>query len=1707
MALSYINSPEKDFSLGIDARSSENQIDPGFVQDLLNGDIVEKRVRKRKGYQGFAGNVPVRVDQMEYDNVEGKICFILNAPISLENIRSTPIVVYGKSSTFTSGDGPFINTTSSVKYYPELVVPTRKLLSAPSGTLTIPGNEHGLNTTNLFIYTVESTSLSNRSYQKVLTNSTRVDESSFDVNIDYNTYVDRNAFVYFADKDAVTGQVYIATLSHGGAGSQTFSITAGTHALSNFNIVPQVQQDTGSERLTVEPEEFLVQSNGNVSITLNSSSATTFYLILSAAPVVNMVTGSVGSLATGTVVLDQPTSPWIFFGIYLEQTPGGTKELVDANSIVFDETTNQITISFTNSTSTPRNFIVFYEYGDLRSNQLCVDDITVTTSGTDTRPQITIWGLDHDEIYINKEDREGWVNHVDSYRRSGEQRLICGLGGNLFSARTYSEAASTYLYPSLYPRLFARTNSTTVLAPLFWDSGETPARTRGYITSDNSATHWGKATAVQYDGGNGWTKYTITLPNKQVLDSAGTPTTLSSVISTTSNLEDWLTLQNMSFARHNGTFRIRQIVDGTDEIFVWVENDSNTDSDYDDLYTGGEAGVFTDQFTWTANGPFVPGDLLISEALGDNFVCEVLSGSSTTTVSNGITDLIEIPAGVLFNAERTSPVIPLRTGVPTSMASTTNVVRGDMLSYTGIPRLLRVLYINTDSDRTVNITVTDGEATAVLTSGNTAHLTAGRKILLLNAGVYSGYQTINQVSSTSEFTFLTSESVAVSGATLAGETIEIDENLQWEDTPGDSNLFTCEKRWIPLEAPEDSFDQTPNTFPRYFDTEAYSAQDFLRSTMVVDNMYFTNNSDEVYKLDGTNIYRAGLLPWQPGLFLTQETTGATIVTNLRSLAYSAKTAAEGKLTIIAATQNVLPVGTSVRLSGSTQTYIVKDYTDDGTNFFLLVDRSLDASVSASGTVAEVGTYRYYFRLNAVDANDNIIASAATGSQDHVVELITNAAVSLKLVGLPVWDVYDYDRLEVQIYRTKLNQAAPFYLVTTLPMDFDNTGGYLNYRDSFADSDLTQLDIVNTALKGSELGTTWSDALRAKSVTSIGNRCVLGNVKDYPQLDIQIVGDATVSNATFAGDTLFFRRDNTDSGTTTDMVTRAKYEWINGFTGDASTFVIGINEFSFDTSIATSANPGDWIYLTYATAATTGRILTYSGWWQIKTVVANTVTVNLAGAAVAATYPDKYVIATSPTDIPVLLGVDGNMGMVNGDSFDLFDAMRRMSMAINSSMRMVDTTLTGYTSFTPWLTTRGGNDLTPAGRLVVRQPRSDGSTFELVPTFSGYDLFVNSIVRTTGDQISASTRVFPSRILVSYENYPEIFDNPTSILDVDSDSAIDINSADGQEITGVIPFFGEAAFTAAQQSSILIVFKTNSIYLVDINEKAAGRNPVQRIETEGLGCTAPYSIAVTKNGIMFANESGIYCLRRNQAIQYIGRYMERNWTEKVSIPDISLAQGHHYGVGRVYKLSVPITDTIVESTGYVENSQVLTYNHTAENEGQMGSWSRYDNHPATGWANLNSDAFFGSTRGRVLSIRVTGSVSDFRDDNVGIDFQLDTRPNDFGNGGIRKVIDKIIVHYRTGANNLGTEVLYAVDLEDEFQDTEPVVINQGISGTGIDDEVMRAVTTIAHSVGRRRCVYFNARIMNSTLDENLEVAGVDYKVGGLNNKGIKQAAQT
>lgn len=254
--------------------------------------------------------------------------------------------------------------------------------------------------------------------------------------------------------------------------------------------------------------------------------------------------------------------------------------------------------------------------------------------------------------------------------------------------------------------------------------------------------------------------------------------------------------------------------------------------------------------------------------------------------------------------------------------------------------------------------------------------------------------------------------------------------------------------------------------------------------------------------------------------------------------------------------------------------------------------------------------------------------------------------------------------------------------------------------------------------------------------------------------------------------------------------------------------------------------------------------------------------------------------------------------------------------------------------------------------------------------------------------------------------------------------------------------------------------------------------------------------------MFANFSGVYRLNRNLEIEYIGRKIERIWREKVDKANIAFVTGHHYANGNQYKLSVPV------ETEDGRNNQVLVYSHTREYEGQgMGSWTVYDNHFVAGWANLLDDAYFATTVGQVMSIRRTGTVTDFRDDSSSINWSFLSRAMDFGDAGIRKAIASIITHYRALSNTDSVSLKSALDMESEFNATDLFTILKPGDNTGLSDANPRKVTSIKSSLAESIGNYLQLLYSSNTKDMPVEIAGISIRVAGKDSKGLLEAADT
>jgi hypothetical protein len=1747
--------PLKDLARGLDLRSAESNVADGYCEDLSNVDTVSSgQLAKRKGYQGYAGWMPMRIREVSHDGYQ--INFKLAQSVDLSGLYSSPIVVYGKLPQTEFGD---FNDEDSAHYYSGFSVDVRDVFTNTGTSITKTSTDHSFSTSDLFVYTLHSTTDSDSSNTLVSADAITIDSVSYDVTVDYAPAVTERVYIMVLDKSTDPGSTWVQNYAGASfiapvAGVITGTITAATHGLGTFNIIPKLYDLVAGDYIEFVPDSLTIDDlTGDVTFRFNKASNFTGKVILDSVASANYSQLSAGPGATATLTIPDISTNFPYWAVY--RFSAGAWEMVIPDDVSVDDSTDSLTITIQNSSLVGETYEIYYDFATIAANTIRVLDTSGTstsyTGTTVTTPQLTMWGISHEGRY-DEDSSAANVLHLDSYKRDLEARLVAGLGGNLYTSRTRSEVGDDYLIPQYSIDLDARIADGAQLAPLFQNNLGTQSRTRGSIKGDNVSAH-ATVDSVTFVSAN-TSDYHLSI-------TAQTGTlALGSQVST----DDYLTVQGMAHEVNNGSFRVVNVTDdGLGGITFRVTNPS-ADADLDETGAEGEANVFTDVFTTTDETNYIAGDEILADSIGEDLTVEVIAVDGDTVIVSGVTEQVDLAQGLTILGRRTAYAHPMRN---TAMnGSVRNLVCGDMVTVLGLTRQPRIVSIHPFQDMNGDILIDSGSATVELryfdissvdtatdkfTSAScnfglndpvmistTASLPAGLRsdtvyyykpstfgtfqlmadedgtvldLTTAGSGVMTvtrvhnfapgqrvtmsqtgdpaldGVRVITSVPSRSSFTYATDSLETASAGVVVGRTVEFDEELTFTDSLSSPTTVTVNERWIPIEAPTARGGLAETTYVSHFD----DTDTTLRSVIVGSNMYFVNGDDEVMKFDGENLYQAGLFRWQPQLFAQVDTSTPSLTLDDTVATVSAKSGV--KFTVGSGESAQFRSGDRIVHSNDGAIYTVNDV--DTLNNLVFVTASITGS--GIGTIKKVLTYKYYFRMNAIDANNNVIAGAVTGSEDFTVELTTSGQIKMRLVGMPAWGMYDYNRIELEVYRTLGNASAVFYKIRTIQLDFDNVAGYIDVYDGSSDDFLLQvgdLDETTTTLLGSELGNGWQQPPRAKYITAVNNRLVLANVKDYQQIDVVIRKKSDVASLTannLHGARFLFYKDVTNlSSVTTNMTDRVGYELtrntgttITALTGNAGEFTITAVGHPF-------TDAGQWAYI-YHPATGTDKGLQISGWWQVASILGNNLTFRYTNEALSWTLVAgmKVTYASDKNDVPVYIGTDGNQNTKQGNfsaSFE-YQAAYRLSMAINATMTMCDREIED--DFVPYLTAAGGNDF-QGGQCVVRTPKNlDTSTGLYLSNTTGatlfnYEIYVNSERVNAGSSLSSSATLrFPSRVVISYENYPETFDSPHEALSEDSDSVVDVNSADGEEITGVIPFFGESAFGNSQVESLVVVFKTNSIYLLDVKTRS-----VQKIDSQGLGCTAPFSIASTRNGIMFANLSGVYRLNRNLTVTYAGKMIERYWRDVVNTSYLGISSGHNYGIGRQYKLSVPVSDNS-------SNSVVLVYDHTREGQEQeYGAWTKYTNHPATGWASLNEDSYFATTTGQVFKIRTANDATDYRDDAAAVDeMVILMKSMDAGLPGIRKRAS-ITAHVRMDKTDVtATTVEAAVDNSTTFES----------AGTIDVALATKKVETFQISLPTPRWTYMQLKFRNSVKDENFVLAGLDLYVTALSNKGVKQ----
>ncbi len=1837
----------KPASGGIDSYSSKAKIGETFVEDAINmvGDASGKW-STRQGYENYFGWMPLRVRRFVQNGTAIKLYFDTSTTIDLAQTGQGPLIVYGylPAPSIDYGTSSFSGTATG-KYFASYTLESRETLTAPSGTVTRTASDTGITSKYVFLGLNKSDSTTDVSNTTLEVSDITIDPLSFEISVNYVVASSEEAFFLYKEKASDAGSVYhytaqstnavvtadnydfmgdlginaasypfvdgdavrftsTGTLPTGlvagttyyiidasgtrskvsatlagpaiaytdaGTGTitcrkqgQTFTISAATHNLNNFRLGVRVFDETTGNVVEVVPESLTISLTGTVSFTISDS--IDGFAILTTVPLANTYSSS-AVLGTNTITISGPPSAYCFYYVYYYDAGTTLFTSVVPQSISYDATTDSTSIVYVLAAAS-ETVEIYYEEATTVSNILALTDTGSATLDF-TNPSLTVWGIGHQDIYKAGTLRGGWANELDNYKSSLTERLVAGLGGCFYSATPIDEASASALMPANYANLRARTSAEYVCAPLF--STASTARTRGSVYDASIVDYMALTTDVTYVS-TGLVDITLSFTAK-----TGAITLGASVYDI-----DKLTISGMGDSRNNGTFVIDSIVsDSATETIIRVANSAAVDTTIEESGMMGRSGVFTDILGFSTDTTFIGGDSITYE--GTATVWPVVGLYDANEILIETTELSTFSSGILIYGTRTSPIIPIRDNA--SVATVENYVSGDSIVTEYVANKPVVLNVNTNASAAVTIAVASGVAT--VTFGAAHVLSLNGKIFLYQdtTNTLNGTHTITSIPDTTSVLFATTAADGSYSAYLLGDCIELDETLEWWDSGSVTSTYVV-GRWFPIDAPSrDVSTQILDTAYQYFDASTYSEQEVVSSTVMGDTMYFTNGNDDIMKYDGTNIYDAGLLRTIPSVFMNLDTSVQSIQAG-QVVSYSG-VSVTGKYFTIAS--DAFAVGDRVYDSTTSTVYLVvdKQLVPGATDTYNIIVSGSTASLSGTGTLTKVKRFRYYIRFNMIDRNENVIASAAANSGDMYFDLYTAGRVMIKCSSYPIAGFADYERIEMEIYKTISDTSAPFYLTKRIALDMTYTSPVVPIvYDDLDDEYLAQLDTVNSALLGQEIGTGWQPPYKANIITTADNSLIIGDLKSWPRFDITMKPTSTsVTASTLSGLKWLFRKDSDNTSTTSDFEAVQSWEYVTtgavtlpftgtftfasgdvtigtgniaktahglltgssirlagaslpvatsggGLSAATTYYVIYVDANNFKlartredavantpilysnagagTNTLTSSGwqsgtqfyspahglvTNNWIYLFYA-SVTNNQPNTFCGWFQVGRSDADNFYLLGGGAAGSQTFgtvsPNRYVTATVKTDIPVWLGTDGNYQQVNGNivgSAELV-AARRLADAINFTMVYSQyNTKTAYLSFRPWLTAYAGADY-GVGQIVVENQITQTDYTELlmgtVP--SGLGIFVNGLSRISAEQISSQVTLYPSRIGISFKNYPEIFDSldasPTQSL-----SVVDINPADGQGLTAAVPFFGTSTFGAANLNQVVAVFKANSIYVLDVRTRQ-----YQKIDSRGIGCTAPHTVTPVKDGIMFVNKGGIYKLTRDMQVVFVGRMMRGKWKELVDSSALDVACASHWGDKRLYEVYLPpVTNP---GTGDNYPTQAFVYQYDNEEVGIPGAWTRFTNVNAIIGCNQEDNNFFGSVDGCVYQYRNYGTAVDYRDGVDAISSTLLFRADDFGAPGARKSVLRTTIQLDTIETDIAAAAIYtATNLSSSF------TLNSRINITTAEE----SNPVVQCSPNDKKGVFFQVKLVHNVMDEKLVITGLSYTVNLLTFNAVKQAA--
>ena len=1651
MALQFSVLFDRLISLGIDQHSRVDAIPEGYVEDAIDVDTDNKALVKRQGFEKFAGDVPLRVEQITIleNGSEDTLELTFPSYVDLTSVTTGPIWLQGKWEDNSGSIHTFDN------YFSTYTKVDRFVLDAGSSYIEVDTDDTGVtNLTSLF-WVQDADNL-----EVFFPEELKIDPTTYDIRIDYD--VEENVTCYIYSYDIPSGEYYTNTY----APSTSISIPASTHALPTQNIIPMIyEQMSASREDYIIPDEFEIDSLGDVTISFPSSSlpSNNLRVLMASAPSSNVILGTASGLSqTTTIQISEAEDKHIFAAVYQENPTTSKLNLIIPTSITYNSATETHEITIDNGFE-EFAYRVFYLYGENITNKIRVEtELNLVTSDyTTSICNLAVSGIDQSNLPVKT-----FINYLDSYR--SEDEMVITADGQMYRSVDPSLSVSYDGRKKVYP--------TVTIAPTFTRDatpGAAERRTQGYIyVPSATAAGYVEVTSVAYEPISGYTRYTLNVPSYEAYDEDAVATSISNVI----NFDrDTLTIIGLNNARFNGEFEIKALTEvDSDTLYVDVENASIDKNIWDSPDVSAYAGIFTDQI------PFL--DFLLAEAGDEIVISDELSVIVTKLKTGNIVYVSSVEETSRITAGRRLGITASKTIIPTP--SDSEIIPTDIVEAaeetTRIEESTLVAFpdLTTSGNTTINATS--------YTSYNNITVSAGDTLTVESILIVYGEITVESGGTlsvtTGDIQLLSANSILTfrEAASIVSGQIDITVPYRWQLVlPADDTLG--------------------------LDTSART--DVLKSVEARGNLYLADGT----KYDGDKTYRTGIPRIQTNMFISlNEDSTAKLVPATKQVAGSSA----GNIFTCTTTGEAatFPISSEVMLRenvsttatiDSLQIYTVTAF--DESSGTITLDR--DLGTASNLELSSFETYSYFLRLAITDRNGNFFVGPSTGSIDLETRITKATGVILKGWVLPEGvENLDYAHLNLEIFRRK-NTSTAYYKLAQIPLSEYDGAQYITFTDSAQEAQFSTEDLDKIVEPGGfgGIGINRGEPLIAEHVTTINNQLVYGNLRTRPRIDLTL--DGTVSESDFEETVWELSYSSTDSYKY-KVATSSDRQVVGGITTSAST------SFSITGITTTGMTAGDWVYIAHDASNLLQHSVRFCGWYQIESVDSGTqITIldpKAPSSASSAESNDLSIFHIDSDHIPlanevICYGLGQTTSRSEADGIKIkamFPYHLACAITVTAGRQRIYAR-GGREMGSGRMTIEGDylRSLTvpstlPAGLIVYANGDritdaevidSEISLYDsrLILSYPGYPEVFSQVFAQVSSEDPASTR----------QNLPLVQD---------------INPDDGEELQMSIPFFAQSAFGAAQQTNLLVAMKAHSIYVVDPQAKLLGSGEFyKQLETRGLGCEAPSSVINSADGVLFVNSAGIFLLDRTLQAQYLGSMVERLW-EKTLLDKTRLSNicSSNYVIGKKFRISIPTQSSTNHTSG--ELSFKLPEN---PQQGEIGAWTRYSGFNAVLWASKGQETYFATDRGYVGRLRNDNTSSDYQDAGADINMEVLFRAQAFGLDTVRKLIKFFTLFMSSDQDRNEADIQLSVsnDLSNYFSEADNYTLrattNEAL--TGIGDIERDKLERVSFSPKDPRMTWIQVKLTETNgFKKNLNIHQLYYKLARLRTaRGQKSAAQT